>query len=47
MEFDPWLARCVDCDWEQEMPSRDHAEHAARVHEDRTGHSTTLEDAGT
>jgi len=43
MDFDPWVARCEDCDYEEEMPSRDHAEHAKRVHEDQTGHTAVLD----
>jgi hypothetical protein len=44
MEFDPWTARCEDCDFERQMPSRDHAAHAKRVHEDETGHTVFLVD---
>lgn len=38
-----YVAVCHDCGWEQPMPKREMAEHAKSVHENRYGHSVTLD----
>jgi hypothetical protein len=38
-----YVADCLDCEWEQAMPTRETAEHAKRVHEDQYGHNVSIE----
>lgn len=38
-----FVAVCEDCDWEHLTLTSDQAEHIGGVHEDRMGHTTTIE----
>lgn len=43
VNVDPRRVTCRDCEYSEDYPTRDHAEHAKRVHETETGHAVVIE----